>query len=91
MRLTAVLALPDRQWLWELELPAGAQVAEALAMLGALPDPVLQSIDWAQVKVGVFGRVVSVADRMSDGDRLEIYRPLAMDPKDSRRARARRR
>jgi putative ubiquitin-RnfH superfamily antitoxin RatB of RatAB toxin-antitoxin module len=51
----------------------------------------LQSIDWEHAKVGLFGQVVAVERKLSAGDRLEIYRPLAMDPKDSRRARAKRR
>ena len=39
--------------------------------------------------VGIFGRRVPPATRLADGDRVEIYRPLALDPKEQRRRRAR--
>jgi putative ubiquitin-RnfH superfamily antitoxin RatB of RatAB toxin-antitoxin module len=62
-----------------LALPAGATVRDALAaanMKGAV--------------VGIFGRRVELETRLADGDRVEIYRPLAMDPKEARRRRAKR-
>jgi putative ubiquitin-RnfH superfamily antitoxin RatB of RatAB toxin-antitoxin module len=39
--------------------------------------------------VGVFGRSVAAQTQLADGDRVEIYRPLAQDPKEQRRRRAR--
>jgi uncharacterized protein len=39
--------------------------------------------------VGIFGRVCDPGQLLADGDRVEIYRPLAADPKSARRARAR--
>jgi len=54
-------------------------VRDALAMSG-----------WTGNQVGIFGKRVSLETRLADGDRVEIYRPLAMDPKESRRRRARR-
>jgi uncharacterized protein len=39
--------------------------------------------------VGIFGRRVAAEQRVEDGDRIEIYRPLAADPMTARRARAR--
>ena len=38
--------------------------------------------------VGVFGRVAGMDHVLEAGDRVEIYRPLAADPKVSRRQRA---
>ncbi len=91
MLCTVVFAMPSRQWLWTLDLPPDAQVAQALAKLRSLQDPVLQSVDWDAVKIGVFGRIVVATDKIAAGDRLEIYRSLAVDPKEARRARAQRR
>ncbi|HCC13099.1 MAG TPA: RnfH family protein, partial [Atlantibacter hermannii] len=45
-------------------------------------------IDLAKNKVGVYSRPVKLTDALSDGDRVEIYRPLIADPKELRRQRA---
>jgi hypothetical protein len=79
-------ALPAQVWLRELRLPAGATVADALRESGfAQAFPVVQP--WER-GVGVFGRVVEAGTPLRDGDRVEIYRGLSFDPKESRRRRA---
>ncbi|MFY2942354.1 RnfH family protein [Achromobacter xylosoxidans] len=79
-------ALPAKVWLRELRLPAGATVADALRESGfAQAFPVVQP--WER-GVGVFGRVVEAGTPLRDGDRVEIYRGLSFDPKESRRRRA---
>lgn len=44
-------------------------------------------VDLEHPAVGVFGRVAAPSQVLSDGDRVEIYRPLAADPKSARRDR----
>ena len=79
-------ALSAQVWLRELRLPAGATVADALRASGfAQAFPVVQP--WER-GVGVFGRAVEAATPLADGDRVEIYRGLSFDPKESRRRRA---
>ncbi|MGK8224806.1 RnfH family protein [Achromobacter xylosoxidans] len=79
-------ALPAQVWLRELRLPAGATVADALRESGFTQAfPVVQP--WER-GVGVFGRVVEAGTPLRDGDRVEIYRGLSFDPKESRRRRA---
>jgi hypothetical protein len=80
LRIEVVHALPEAADAVSLRLPAGATVREALEKAGRL--------DLARGKVGIFGRVVSLDARLTDGDRVEIYRPLAIDPKEARRRRA---
>jgi putative ubiquitin-RnfH superfamily antitoxin RatB of RatAB toxin-antitoxin module len=63
-----------------LDLPPGATVRDALRASGMDGDA-----------VGIFGKRVEPQTRLSDGDRIEIYRPLALDPKERRRQRARKR
>ena len=63
-----------------------ACVADALK--AAAGDPAFAGIDLDRAAVGVFGRVVNNGTVLSDGDRVEVYRPLAADPKSARRARA---
>ncbi len=92
MRCTVVFARPERLWEWQLELPDGADLAQALAAAQtqavSAPDP--PQLDWQNAKAGIYGLACDRHVRLSDGDRVEIYRPLAADPKESRRERARR-
>lgn len=87
IRVEVAYALPERQHLITLAIPAGTTVRDAIERSGlaaACPE-----IDPATCAVGVFGRVVEDDYAPAAGDRIEIYRPLRMDPKEARRARAR--
>ena len=86
MIITVVLAWPDRAWRERVELPEGSTVAEALhaaAASAAMPD--LGALD---ERVGIHGRRCALDTVLTAGDRVEIYRPLLIDPKDARRKRA---
>ena len=76
-------ALPERQLVISLVLPAGSTVADALAearletrLPGLLVNP---------KQLGVFGKSCKPDRVLQDGDRVEIYRPLKADPKEVRR------
>lgn len=85
--VTVVVALPEEATEVELRLPAGATVSDALTQSGvAARHP---RIDVAHAPVGIFGRRVQRDRVLSDGDRVELYRPLVADPKDARRRRVR--
>ena len=86
IRVEVVYATPGRQDLVEVELPAGATALAAVRASG-LPQR-HPEIDLARGSFGVFGRVVAPDALLANGDRVEIYRPLAIDPKAVRRARA---
>lgn len=62
-----------------LRVGVGCRVADVLELLGLEIPP--------GCVVGVWGRVVEPSAFLGDGDRVEIYRPLAADPKSARRAR----
>lgn len=82
-----VYATAERQCLRTLTLPAGSSVIEAVEQSGivqAMPGLVVDPS-----RLGIFSRRVAPDDRLRDGDRVEIYRPLTLDPKDARRRRAR--
>jgi putative ubiquitin-RnfH superfamily antitoxin RatB of RatAB toxin-antitoxin module len=84
-----VYALPAGATEIKLELPPGSSVADALALSCiAARHP---EIDLPTMAVGVYGVRVALDTALSDGDRVEIYRPLQADPKDLRRRRAVRR
>jgi putative ubiquitin-RnfH superfamily antitoxin RatB of RatAB toxin-antitoxin module len=81
-----VYAEPAKRWLYELTLPAGSTVAEAIEASGIKQQVSGLVIDPA--RLGVFSRKVTLDHVLSDGDRVEIYRPLTLDPKEARRRRA---
>ncbi len=89
MHVEVIYALRDAQHQVHLELPEEACVADALAAVARL-EP-FASLELERVSVGVFGRVVTRATRLGHGDRVEIYRPLPVDPREARRRRAQQR
>jgi hypothetical protein len=81
-------ALRERQALVAVEVEEDATIEEAIQRSGILDA--FPEIDLQRAKVGIFGRPAALDERMRDGDRVEIYRPLIADPKDARRERAQR-
>lgn len=87
LRVQVVYALPERCWTFTVALPAGAQVADALAEANLAV--MLPGVDVDPARLAVFGQVATLETRLHDGDRVEILRPLVADPKQARRQRAR--
>lgn len=79
-------ARPDRQILREVRVDAGATIRAAIEQSGVLHD--VPAIDLETCKVGVYGKLKPLDAGLREWDRIEIYRPLIADPKDSRRKRA---
>ena len=86
LRCEVAYALPDRQFVLSVELRDGATARDALLASGLLER--CAEIDPATATYGVFGRVVAPDHPLQEGDRVEIYRPLKVDPRAARRARA---
>ena len=78
MKIEVVDARPGAARVVNVDLPAGATVRDALAASGLEGHA-----------FGVFGKRVELDQPLKDGDRVEVYRPLAIDPKEARRRRAR--
>jgi putative ubiquitin-RnfH superfamily antitoxin RatB of RatAB toxin-antitoxin module len=70
-----------------LELPPGATVADALRASGVLERH--PQADPATHKTGIWGKSCKADAPLRDGDRVELYRPLMVDPKEARRLRQR--
>jgi putative ubiquitin-RnfH superfamily antitoxin RatB of RatAB toxin-antitoxin module len=70
----------------ELQLPDGATLADALRASGVLER---NGLAVADVDAGIWGRVQPPDAPLRDRDRVEIYRPLTVDPKEARRLRYR--
>ena len=85
IRVTVAVGLRERQEVLELDLPATATVADALA--AAKLEARFPEIDFATVRVGIWSRPCARDAHLREGDRVEIYRPLKADPKEMRRMR----
>lgn len=81
LRVEVVRALPGEAERTALVLEDGATVRDALRAAGYAPE----------AAAGIFGRRVAAGTALADGDRVELYRPLATDPREARRRRALRR
>jgi uncharacterized protein len=85
VRVEVVYARPQGAIQRTYELTAAATVGDALRVAGA--DPAFMGVDLEGSPVGVFGAPARREQPLRPGDRVEIYRPLALDPKAARRAR----
>ncbi|MEM7543386.1 MAG: RnfH family protein [Pseudomonadota bacterium] len=84
-KVEVAYATPAEQRVVGLEVPKGTTVRgviERSRLLDEFPE-----INLARNAVGIFGRRLALETLVSDGDRVEIYRPLHQDPKERRRQR----
>ncbi|HET9189476.1 MAG TPA: RnfH family protein [Rudaea sp.] len=85
IRVEVAYADPQRQVLLAVAVAAGSTVADAIAASGILA----QLPGFVPAGIGIFGRLVEPDTLLRDGDRVELYRPLQIDPKQARRNRVR--
>ncbi|MDE2366944.1 MAG: RnfH family protein [Betaproteobacteria bacterium] len=88
IRIEVVYALPEHQIVRQLNLPPGTTVEQAVKLSEI--SRLFPEIDLSRNKLGIYGALVRQDRELRDGDRVEIYRPLVLDPKDNRRKRAKR-
>jgi len=70
----------------EIDAPKGTTLAQAVQMSGLLNHA--QHCQTATLDLGVFNKPQKPDTLLRDGDRVEVYRPLTVDPKEARRIRA---
>jgi uncharacterized protein len=78
-------AAESEQKIVTLEVEQGTTIERAIERSGILE--IFPEIDLFTQKVGVFSKARSLNDLVKSGDRIEIYRPLTIDPKEARRRR----
>lgn len=81
-----VYAEPSRVFSVALELASGATAGDAIAasrIRELRPEAIIDP-----ARIGIFAQRVTLDTPLRDGDRVEIYRPLKVDPKEARRRRA---
>lgn len=79
-------AMPDEQVILSVEVPEDCVVEEAIKRSGILER--FPQIDIATDKCGIFGKMCKLTASLHNKDRIEIYRKLIADPKESRRQQA---
>ncbi|MDH5649698.1 MAG: RnfH family protein [Gammaproteobacteria bacterium] len=79
-------ARSDIQLVIPLSLTVGVCARDAIEQSGLLNR--FKDIDLSNITIGIFGKRVDKDYIVKDGDRIEIYRPLTIDPKQARKHRA---
>lgn len=88
MRVEVAYALPEKQKIVSLEVEEGCTVREAVRRSNI--NVFFPELDVENVKLGIFGKAVRNADQqvLKEGERVELYRELKVDPKQARANRA---
>lgn len=86
MNVGVCYAEADRQLWMRLEVPDGSTVEETINISGVLKQ--FPEIDLDNQKVGIFGKLSKLDAPVQEGDRVEIYRKITVDPKLVKRRRS---
>ncbi|MEO7320392.1 MAG: RnfH family protein [Nitrosospira sp.] len=86
IEVEVIYALSDKQIIRQLSLPVGTTAQQAVEFSGIIG--IFPEIDLSKNKLGIFGKLVAARAILRNRDRVEIYRPLIVDPKERRRRRA---
>jgi uncharacterized protein len=81
--ISVVYALAERQTVVELKVPKGTSVGEAVSLSQLAKR--FTEIEESALHCAIFGRVVPTTHVVAPGERVEVLRPLLIDPKESRR------
>ncbi|WP_052384105.1 RnfH family protein [Litchfieldella xinjiangensis] len=91
VEIEVAFALPERQVIVTLTVPWGTTAQQAV-VLAELPErfPELPEATFTKASLGIFGKLLREPQRypVEAGDRVEVYRPLQVDPKEARKQRA---
>ncbi len=85
INIEILYATAAQSYLLSVAVPIGSTIAQGIEASGILEQ--CPDIDLTQNKVGIFSKLKSPDDLLKEGDRIEIYRPLKIDPMEARRRR----
>lgn len=86
IKVEVAYATPEKQQILTVFVLPGSTIETVIDRSGVLE--IFPEIDLMKQKVGIFSQQKKLSDIAFDGDRIEIYRPLTIDPKEARRKRA---
>ena len=81
-----VYATPEQQKIITVEVVEGSTIETVIERSGI--EEIFREMDLSKQKVGIFSQQKNLFDKVEEGDRIEIYRPLLIDPKEARKKRA---
>lgn len=85
IEIEVAYALPNQQILKKISVQTDTTVQQAIEYSGIMQE--FPEIDLAKNKLGIFSKFVQLNTPLKSRDRIEIYRPLIIDPKEARRLR----
>ena len=88
INIEVAYALPEKQIIRAVNVDDGTTIGAAIVQSGIMMDFPELELTLEGAKVGIFGKAAAMTTELSEGDRVEIYRPLIADPKAVRRKRA---
>lgn len=77
---------PNKPFLRTLHVPKGTTIAQAIQLCNLSME--FPETDFNQLKAGIYSKIKTPDNVLRDQDRVEIYRPLQVDPMTARRRRA---
>ena len=86
IKIQVCYARPEQQFLLDFSVPVGTTLEQAIVQSGLLTQ--VPEIDLSACRVGIYNKLKPLDTIVREADRVEIYRPLLADPKESRRRRA---
>ncbi len=86
MKIQVIYINQNTEFFVNIDMPEGASVQQVIKRSGLLEQQPEFSLD--KNEVGIFGELVSLETVLHEGDRVEVYRPLTMDPMEARRLRS---
>jgi len=85
MNVGVCYAEADRQLWMRIEVPDNSTVEETIRLSGVLKN--YPEINLSTQKVGIFGKIAALDAQVKEGDRVEIYRQITVDPQTVQRRR----
>ena len=86
INVEVVYATPEKQTLLAVEIPENSTAKNAILTSGILTQ--YPELELENLVVGIFSTPCTLEKTLMAGDRVEIYRPLLVNPKEMRRSRA---
>ncbi|XBC38932.1 MAG: RnfH family protein [Buchnera aphidicola (Melaphis rhois)] len=85
IEVTIIYALKNKQYIKKITLKHEVSIEQAILDSNIIDTKI---VDIRQNNVGIYGKIINLTDIVCHGDRIEIYRPLLIDPKSLRRKKA---
>ncbi|AYN24805.1 RnfH family protein [Buchnera aphidicola] len=86
IKVTVIYALPNIQYINEVKICSNSTVKDAILASNLLNK--VKNIQFYKKNVGIYNKLVHLNEKIKNGDRIEIYRNLIIDPKERRRKRS---